>query len=97
MTVFFLSYSSELPPSVPKRQGSPSLLVLEEKSSKKRHCSNDEYHSLTEGEITCSGEKYDQHMQSNVIAKSQAAVVDCSKEVNNSKISNDIDIAKYRF
>ncbi|KAA8521778.1 hypothetical protein F0562_012451 [Nyssa sinensis] len=87
----FLSvYCGELPSSVSleletkenahKRQGSPSVLVVEEKSSKKRHCPADGDQSHAEGETTCSNERFPEHMQSGVVTKS-GAVFNYSREV----------------
>lgn len=64
------------------------MLALEEKSSKKRHCGDDKYHSFTDGKTSCSVEKYDQQMQS----KSHADVVNCSKEVYISEMNQDINV-----
>lgn len=64
-----------------KRQGSPSMLILEDKSSKKRHCTTDGYQFNVNGEISCSSQGYHRNMQSDVVAKSGAAIFN-SKEVN---------------
>lgn len=65
-----------------KRQGSPSMLILDDKSSKKRHCTTDGYQLNVDGEISCSSQEgYHRNMQSGVVAKSGAAIFN-SKEVN---------------
>lgn len=82
MIVF--SCSKEVPPCTAKRQGSPSSIASEEKLQKRRHFSNDECQYLTKGEETCSGEKFNEQVQRqpNVIAKSEVAANNFSREVN---------------
>ncbi|XP_057468034.1 helicase and polymerase-containing protein TEBICHI [Actinidia eriantha] len=82
----FLSlYCSELPPSVSvplepkvnahKRQGSPSMSVMEDKSSKKRHCIIDGHESHPEGEATCVDEKHPEHAEPGVIPERGEALI----------------------
>lgn len=81
--MLLFSTCSELPSSVSlpldsnvnahKRQGSPSTIVLEDKSTKKRH--------FTEDEMTVSTEEYTNQMQSDNVMKSGEAITHYSREV----------------
>ncbi|CAL5359107.1 unnamed protein product [Camellia sinensis] len=89
-TAGFLSlYCSELLPSASsplepkvnahKRQGSPSMLVAEDKSSKKRHCIIDGDEPNAEGEATCSGDMHPEHIESGAISESGEASINYSR------------------
>ncbi|KAK3016369.1 hypothetical protein RJ639_005362 [Escallonia herrerae] len=101
-TDFLSLYCSELPACVSlpldpkmnahKRQGSPSVLVLEDKSSKRRHCTTDGHECRVQGEASCSTQNQPQHMQSNVagvndLIKIQGSLRKCNKT---SKASGDV-------
>ncbi|XP_052209368.1 helicase and polymerase-containing protein TEBICHI isoform X2 [Diospyros lotus] len=89
-TDFLSLYCSELPPresaplepkaSAHKRQGSPSVVTVENKLSKKRHCITDKdcYHN--ESETTCTGEKHLEHGESRY--DSVEAVINYSRGMN---------------
>lgn len=91
MFVFF-SFSKEVPPSAAKRQGSPSSIASEEKLPKRRHFSNDGCQYLTEGEKTCSGEKFNEQVQSNVIAKSEVPAKNFPREVSLIFVDHNLNI-----
>lgn len=83
---------SELPPSLStplepkvsahKRQGSPSLLVVEDKSSKKRHCIVDGNESQAKIEATCYDEKDGELAEYGVIPECGQAFIKGSRGVN---------------
>ncbi|XAR70897.1 DNA-directed DNA polymerase [Bertholletia excelsa] len=88
----FLSlYCSQLPPNVDtpldqkvnayKRQGSPSLLVVEDKSSKKRHCILHGEGSLVKCEATCFSEEHSDNATSAAIPALGEVFIDNSDVV----------------
>nr|POE48267.1 helicase and polymerase-containing protein tebichi [Quercus suber] len=70
---------SELEVDDHKRHCSPSWLDGKDKTSKKRHCNNNQ--SLFEGEITCSDKKNPEDMQSVLVDKTMGSVFGSSREV----------------
>nr|POE91459.1 helicase and polymerase-containing protein tebichi [Quercus suber] len=70
---------SELEVNDHKRHCSPSWLDEKYKTSKKRHCNNNQ--SLLEGEITCSDKKIPEDMQSLLVDKTMGSIFGSSREV----------------
>ncbi|XP_058200647.1 helicase and polymerase-containing protein TEBICHI isoform X1 [Rhododendron vialii] len=91
-TDFLSLYCSERPPSLStplepkvsahKRQGSPSLLVVEDKSSKKRHCIVDGNESQAKIEATCYDEKDEELVEYGVIPECGEAFIKGSRGMN---------------
>ncbi|KAM7459401.1 hypothetical protein LguiA_036395 [Lonicera macranthoides] len=68
------------------------MRILEDKSSKKRHCTTDGYQLNVDGEISCSSQGYHRNMQSGVVAKSGAAIV-TSKELPMGNDSVELEVS----